>query len=156
MNETWPVADFDPIRRLRVLAATLLGASVLEANIPASFETVWSVASDLQNELPNFILDVRSVQIETRHGDRLEAVISGHSRLRAHFDVVLRPGWCWMESRFVIGAMAATPIPGGTRFAMLTGLRLPKALQALGAVLGKPLQRIMMRRFETRVRLRQA
>lgn len=45
---------------------------------------------------------------------------------RARFDVVLRPGWCLMRSRFVLGAMAAVPDPaGGTRFAALGGFRLP-------------------------------
>lgn len=154
MSETWPVAEFDPIRRLRVLAAALPGTSVVEAVIPAPFETVWSVASDLQNELPRFMLDVRSVRIERRQGDRLRALIRGHSRLRAHFDVVLRPGWCWMESRFVMGAMAATAVPGGTRFALLGGLRLPRALHAPAALVVRPLERIMVRRFDTRVRLR--
>lgn len=154
MSEAWPIAEFDSIRRLRVMAAALPGTSVVEAVIPAPFETVWAVASDLENELPRFILDVRSVRIESRQGDRLGALIRGHSRLRAHFDVVLRPGWCWMESRFVIGAMAATPTPAGTRFALLGGLRLPRALQAPATVLAQPLERAMMRRFDARVRLR--
>jgi hypothetical protein len=44
---------------------------------------------------------------------------------RASFDVVLRPGWCVMQSRFLIGGMAAAPEGDGTRFAFLGGLRLP-------------------------------
>jgi len=43
----------------------------------------------------------------------------------ARFDVVLRPGWCVMQSRLLIGGMAAAPEAGGTRFAFLGGLRLP-------------------------------
>ena len=39
--------------------------------------------------------------------------------------MVLRPGWCMMQSRFLIGGMAAVPEAGGTRFALLGGLRLP-------------------------------
>ena len=38
----------------------------------------------------------------------------------ARFDVVLRPGWCVMQSRFLIGGMAAVPEAGGTRFAFLS------------------------------------
>jgi hypothetical protein len=44
---------------------------------------------------------------------------------RARFDVVLRPGRCLMQSRFLIGGMAAAPEGEGTRFAFLGGLRLP-------------------------------
>jgi hypothetical protein len=39
--------------------------------------------------------------------------------------VVIRPGWCWMQSRFLLCGMAAAPDAGGTRFGFLGGIRAP-------------------------------
>lgn len=129
----WPVAEFDPVRRLRVVAATTVGVSIRETVLAAPWESVWAVAADLEGELPHWLFaDVRSVRVTpTADPDRLVALALGHSRLRARFDVVLRPGWCLMQSRFVLGGMAATEEGGGTRFAILGGLRSP--LSALAA-----------------------
>jgi hypothetical protein len=45
----------------------------------------------------------------------------GHARnLCRRLDGVLRPGWCWLQSRFLVIGMAAAAEPGGTRVA-LTG-----------------------------------
>ncbi len=46
---------------------------------------------------------------------------------RARFDVVLRPGWCWMQSRLWVGGMAAREETTGTRIGFLGGLRVPGA-----------------------------
>jgi hypothetical protein len=155
MTPTWPEAEADSIGRLRALAAGL-GATVTETFIDAPFDTVWAVASDLEGELPHLITDVRSVKVLSQDADRCVALISGHSRLRARFDVVLRPGWCVMQSRFVIGGMAAVDTGHGTRFALLGGLRGPGA-RAIGPALGglgRLLGARMMERFEGRVRRR--
>lgn len=123
----WPVAELDAVRRLHVLAAAVRGAVVAEAVLPAPFEQVWAVAADLENELPRYLADVRSLRIIRADGERLEAQARGYAGLRARFDIVLRPGWCVMRSRFLFGAMAAVAVPdgGGTRFAFLTGVQLP-------------------------------
>jgi hypothetical protein len=47
--------------------------------------------------------------------------VVGHS---ARFEVVLRPGWCLMQSRHVVGGMAAVPDGEGTRFAVLGASRV--------------------------------
>ncbi|HLK01250.1 MAG TPA: SRPBCC family protein [Streptosporangiaceae bacterium] len=146
MTDNWPVADLDPVRRLRVLAASLR-FPVYEAEIvlPVSPDDVWSVASDLERELPRCLSTVRSVRITREDGERLELLATGTLGQRARFDVVLRPGWCLMRSRFVVGAMAAVPEGDGTRFASLGGFRLP------GARLATPLLALTgdraMRRF---------
>jgi hypothetical protein len=135
---TWPVAELDAIRRLRVLAAAVPGAVVAETTIDAPFKHVWAVAADLENELPNYLRDVRSLRITRADGDRLEADARGYVVLRAHFDIVLRPGWCVMRSRFLLGAMAAVPDGEHTRFAFLSGVHIPAqrlaapALRAVG------------------------
>ncbi|HEY3609789.1 MAG TPA: hypothetical protein VGL06_19980 [Pseudonocardiaceae bacterium] len=125
----WPVAEFDPVRRLRVIAATTPGASIHETVLEASVDSVWTVAADLEGEMPRWLFpDIRSVRVAAADGDRLVARIMGHSGLRARFDVVLRPQWCLMRSRFLIGGMAATPENGATRFAFLGGFRGPLRL----------------------------
>jgi hypothetical protein len=125
MSEHWPVAELDPVRRLRVLAAANPGAMFGETVIAAEFDRVWAVAADLEAELPRLIHDVRSARVTTRDGERLELRAVGRLGQRARFDVDLRPGWCWMQSRFLLGGLAAVPDPGGTRFAFAGGLRLP-------------------------------
>jgi hypothetical protein len=125
VNQDWPVADLDPVRRMRVLAAATPGAAYAEKLIPAPFSAVWEAASDLEHELPRMISDLWSFEITSARGERLTARARGRLGQRARFDVVLRPGWCVMQSRFLIGGMAAVPDGDGTRFAFLGGLRLP-------------------------------
>ena len=131
MNEStrnsWPVANLDPVRRLRALAGGIPGAVVVEQVIPASFSAVWDIASDLENEVPRSEWHVRSLKITSQEGDRLRALVHGLAGVRDQFDIVLRPGWCWMQGRVLLAGMAATPVEGGTLFAFATGLRVPDA-----------------------------
>lgn len=131
-DHDWPVAEFDPVRRLRVVAATTPGTSIRETVLAAPFASVWAVAADLEGELPHWLFpDIRSLRVTpTADSDRLTARALGHSGLRARFDVVLRPGWCLMQSRFLLGGMAATDENGATRFALLGGFRGPLRLLA--------------------------
>jgi hypothetical protein len=132
---TWPVADLDAIRRLRALAGAVPGAFVAETVIDAPFEQVWAVVADLDHELPAYLPDVRSFTITRHDGERLEARARGYAGLRARFDIVLRPGWCVMRSRFLLGGMAAVPDGQQTKFAFLGGARIP-AQRAVAPVLG--------------------
>lgn len=122
---SWPVAQLDPVRRLHVLAAALPGAVVAGTTLAAPFDTAWAVAADLEHELPRYLPDVRSFTITRDDGDRLEAHARGYGGLRARFDIILRPGWCVMRSRFLLGGMAAVPVGDHTRFAFLAGGRVP-------------------------------
>jgi hypothetical protein len=133
MSQHWPAAELDPIRRLQVIAATTPGVIYAEQHIPVPFAQVWAVASDLENELPRIVTDVATFEITASAGDRLQARSRSRLGLRARFDVVLRPGWCLMQSRFLVFGMAAVPEKGGTRFAGLAALRLPGA-RMLGPV----------------------
>ena len=156
MNQDWPVADLDPVRRMRVIAAGPPGAAYAEELIQAPFTAVWELASDLENELPRMITDLRSFQITSTRGERMTARASGRLGQRARFDIVLRPGWCVMQSRFIIGGMAAVPEAGGTRFAFLGGLRLP-GMRLLAPVLRPAIQPLAprpIRRLEHRLRAR--
>src|SRR5262249_29309378 len=75
---TWPVADLDAIRRLRVLAAAAPGAFVAETVIDAPFEQVWAVAADLEHELPAYLPDVRAFTITRRDRARLQTPRAAH------------------------------------------------------------------------------
>jgi hypothetical protein len=91
------------------LAAAVPGAFVAETTLDAPFDQVWAVAADLEHELPAYLPDVRSFIVTRRDGERLQAHARGYAGLRAHFDIVLRPGWCVMRSRFLLGGLAAVP-----------------------------------------------
>ena len=153
---TWPVAEVDAIRRLRVLAAAVPGAVVAEATYDAPFAQVWAVAADLEHELPVYLPDVRTLRITRREGDRLEAYARGYAGMRARFDIVLRPGWCVMRSRFLLGGMAAVPDEERTRFAFLSGVHFPgqRALAPGLTRLGRIASPHVLNRLAEQVRLR--
>ncbi len=156
MNQDWPVAELDPVRRMRVIAAATPGAAYAEKLIPAPFTAVWELVSDLEHELPRMITDLRSFEITSAPGERMTARASGRLGQRARFDIVLRPGWCVMQSRFLVGGMAAVPEAGGTRFAFLGGLRLP-GMRLLAPVLRPAVQPLALRpirRLEHRLQAR--
>lgn len=124
MNTSWPVAEFDPVRRLQVMAAGVRGAYVATGVVPVPLEVVWPILSDLENEFTNYEIDMRRVRLE-RSGGRLVARARGRLGFRARFDVDLQPGWCWMQSRLLLIGVAATSVSGGTRVAATGGVRIP-------------------------------
>lgn len=152
MTSHWPAADLDAVRRMRVLAASIPGVVHGEAHINASFDRVWAFIHDVEISIPALITDVRSFRV-VEHSDsptaegeeRLKAKAVGLLGNRGAFDVILEPGWCLMQSRLVIGGMAAVPEGDGTRFTVCGGLRFPggrflaKAVGKRGAerVIGK-------------------
>lgn len=125
MTDVWPLAELDPVRRLEVLAAAIPGARVASRVVAAPFDEVWAVMSDLEGELGRFQPDLHRVRVTRRDGERLEAVARSRWGMRARFDVRLRPGWCWMQSRFLLIGMAARPEAGGTLVALTGGIRVP-------------------------------
>ena len=122
----WPRAELDPVRRLRVLAAPIRGARVSERVVDDAVERVWALLSDLEGTFCDIQPDMRRVRVLHRDGDRLIALAHSRYGMRARFDGVLRPGWCWLQSRFLlIGMAAATEPGGGTRVALTGGVRVP-------------------------------
>jgi len=156
MNQDWPVAELDPVRRMRVLAAAIPGVAYAEKLIPAPFSAVWDAASDLEHQLPRMITDLRSFEITSARAERITARARGRLGQRASFDVVLRPGWCVMQSRFLIGGMAAAPEGESTRFAFLGGLRLPgiRLLDPMLRAAAQPLALRPITRLENRLQAR--
>ncbi|WP_149260774.1 hypothetical protein [Actinomadura sp. K4S16] len=150
----WPVADLDPVRHLRVMAASIRGAAYAELVLARSVNEVWAVAGDLETEFPMLLGDVRAMSIAHADGEHLEAVAVGRLGQRARFDVVLRPGWCWMQSRFLHGGMAAAPEGDGTRVAFLGALRIPGVRLADPIVRRLRLGNRVLHRLEARLQAR--
>ncbi|MBD0672278.1 hypothetical protein [Streptomyces sp. CBMA156] len=157
MTDEWPTVELDPVRRLRVLAAAGAGRPLFaERRLAAGFDAVWSVASDLSGELPGLISGLRSFEVgpaaDGRDGrlDGLAVSAVGH---RERFEIVLRSGWCLMQSRVLLGGMAAAPEGDGTRFALLAGLRVPGAgpVQQLLGGLTERRGEVLLDRLERRV-----
>jgi hypothetical protein len=120
---------------MRVLAAGIRGAHVTERVFAAPLDRVWAVLADLEGSFGDVQPDMRHVRVVEVHGDRLAAVARSRFGMRARFDGVLRPGWCWLQSRFLLIGMAASSEPGGgTRVALTGGVRIPgrAALVPLG------------------------
>ncbi|MFE3202022.1 hypothetical protein [Embleya sp. NPDC059237] len=115
----------DAVGRLRVLIAGIPGARIVEGIVDAPFADVWAVMGDLEHGFGRFQPDMRHVRVLRRDGDRIEAHARSRYGMRARFDGVLRPGWCWLQSRFVIIGMAAVPEHGSTRVALTGGVRVP-------------------------------
>ncbi|MFI0805941.1 hypothetical protein [Streptomyces echinatus] len=134
MNEHWPTTDLDPVRRLHVLAAGIRGAHVTEAHVDAPFERVWSLLGDLEGGFGQVVTDMERLRVVRRQGERVEALTRSRYGMRARLRGVQRPGWCWLQSRFLLIGVAAAPEGPGTRVAFTGGVRLPSraALVPLG------------------------
>ncbi|MEU1791202.1 hypothetical protein ABZ553_36095 [Streptomyces sparsogenes] len=118
----------DAVTRLRLLAAGLHTTLYAEERLELPYDKVWAVASDLAGELPHLVPLLREFRVPSGDADRKRALAVGPLGSRSAFDVRLAPGWCLMQSRLVVGGMAAVPEGDGTRFAMLGAAR-PAALR---------------------------
>lgn len=147
----------DSVLRLRVMAAGLHAGLYAEEHLPLPYDRVWAVASDLSAELPRLVPFLREFRVAPGDADRKQALAVGRSGLTEPFEVRLAPGWCLMQSRLIVGGMAATPEAGGTRFAVLGATR-PTALRPAqwlyGHLLGRPRGEAFLRRVAERAALR--
>jgi hypothetical protein len=126
MTDNWPQADLDDVRRLRVMAAGIPGAAVTERVFDRPLSTVWDLMWDQGRKLADLQPDMRSITILEVDGDQVSLLARSHYGFRARLHGTVRPGWCWLQSRFLLIGMAATPEPDGrTRVALTGGIRLP-------------------------------
>jgi hypothetical protein len=127
MNKTpWPVAELDPVRRLHVMAAAVRGARVTERVLDAPLAEVWAVLTDFEGGFAAVQPDMGRVRVTQRKGERVSVTAVSRRGFRARLHGMVRPGWCWLQSRFLIIAMAAASEPDGrTRVALTGGVRLP-------------------------------
>ena len=123
--ERYPTVELDPVRRVRVLAAGIPGAAVAETTLDAPFEAVWESVTDFEGDVPRIEIFVGYARVLSREGERLEIEVKAPLRAPERMRVVLRRGWCLMESDSGIAVMAARPEGDKTRFAHLEAIRLP-------------------------------
>ena len=147
MTAQWPTAELDPVRRLQVMADAIPGAMAGRVIVHRPIDEVWARASDLETELPLLVHDFREVTVRDRQDDRLVALARSPLGLRARFDVVLQPNWCWCESRFLLCGMAAAPYGEDTVFGFLGGLRLPGAAR-LESLASRPAAGLLRRTLD--------
>ncbi|GGV02656.1 hypothetical protein GCM10010260_44410 [Streptomyces filipinensis] len=151
------MSSSDPVLRLRVLAAGLHAGLYAEEHLPLPYDRVWAVAADLEAELPHLLPFLREFRVPPGDTDRTPALAVGRSGLTEPFEVRLAPGWCLMQSRLVVGGMAATPEADGTRFAVLGATRptvLRPAQWLYGRLLGERRGRAFIDRLAERAALR--
>ena len=125
MSASWPDVELGPVRRLRVLAASVPGAVLRERLMDVPADAVWALASDLENGVPRFEPLVASARILRRDGDRLLLETRSPLRWRTIFDVILRERFCWMQARgrlYVVGMAAEEAPDGRTLFAHVEGV----------------------------------
>ncbi|MCT2589299.1 hypothetical protein LHJ74_05015 [Streptomyces sp. N2-109] len=154
MTTDWPTADLDPVLRLRVMAAGLNSVMYADEYIDAPLADVWSMASDLEGELPHLVPTLSAFHVPPGPEERKQVWAYSLFRHRARFEVLLQPGWCLMQSKYVVGGMAAVAEGSGTRFAVLGGLRQTRLTSLLTPL--RPLGRSRGLRMIARARRRTA
>jgi hypothetical protein len=148
MTAGWPVAEIDSVRRMRVLAASIPGASYAEEYFDVPFELVWGYIGEMERSIPALVRVLRAFRIVEREGEHLKARAAGWLGNRGTFDVVLRPGWCLMQDRFVVGGFAAVREGAGTRVATCGAPRVPGG-KLVGFLYGDRGARRILRRLRS-------
>jgi hypothetical protein len=121
----WPSVELTEVERFRALAAGVPGAAVTERVLAAAPERVMDLLADL-DVFATIQADLVSATLLERDGDRVVVLARGKRGQRARLVGQLRPGWCWLQSRFLIIGMAIAAEPGGgTRVALTGGIRVP-------------------------------
>ena len=83
MSGMWPTTDLDPVRRLRVLAAAIPGASVTERVMDAPWVDVWRVLSDLDGGFTAIQPDMSWLHVELHEGSHVVASVRSRFGMRA-------------------------------------------------------------------------
>lgn len=121
----WPQTELTDVERFRALAAGVPGAAVTERVLPAEPDQVKAMLAD-PDIFAEIQADLVSATVLERDGARVVVLAKGRRGQRARLTGQLRPGWCWLQSRFLIIGMAAAAEPGGgTRVALTGGIRVP-------------------------------
>jgi hypothetical protein len=110
----WPTVELDPIAKMKAIAAALPHVAADEASFETPFERFWAYLVDFERNTARIEGTVRDTRILERHGDRLRLEARSIIGRWDEFDVVLREGWCLMQSASGQIGMAARP-EGPTR-----------------------------------------
>ncbi|MGW5189884.1 hypothetical protein ACWEOO_11555 [Kribbella sp. NPDC004138] len=121
----WPQVELTDVERFRALAAGVPGAAVTERVLPYEPGRVKAMLADL-DVFAEIHADLESATLLERDGDRVVVRAKGARGQRARLEGQFRPGWCWLQSRFlIIGTAVAAEPGGGTRVALTGGIRVP-------------------------------
>jgi hypothetical protein len=121
----WPQVELTDVERFRALAAGVPGAAVTERVLTAAPDQVKDLLADL-DVFATIQADLVSATLEERDGDHVVVRARGARGQRARLTGQFRPGWCWLQSRFLIIGMAVAAEPGGgVRVALTGGIRVP-------------------------------
>jgi hypothetical protein len=153
MEEVRSSGGLDEVARLRILAATL-NCTFVEREVPFRPAEVWTLAADLENELPTLIPHFRKVRVVEPRAERVRVDIDGYLGARGSFTATIEPNLWVMQGKRAVGGMAVTATPGGTRVAFLGMVRMP-GYNAVRPLL-KPLMvwqsKLVLARLERRCR----
>jgi len=87
---------------------------------------VWAVLTDFPGGFAAVQPDMREVTVSDSRDDWISLRAVSRYGLRASLKGVLRPGFCWLQSRFLVIGMAVVDEPGGgSRVALTGGVRIP-------------------------------
>lgn len=121
----WPQVELTDVERFRALAAGVPGAAITERVLPDAPDQVKEMLADL-DVFAAIQADLVEATLEERDGGHVVIRAKGKRGQRARLTGQLRPGWCWLQSRFLIIGMAIAAEPGGgTRVALTGGIRVP-------------------------------
>ena len=123
----WPELELDPIRRMRAIAAGLPHVAAREALFDVPVDRFWSFLTDFETNTAKIEGAVGEVRVLERQRDPVSAddpLEAGRAEAQTErivldvrtpllgswtkFDVVVRPGWCLMQSRLGQIGMAAS------------------------------------------------
>lgn len=126
MTDNWPDLELDTVRRLRALAAGIPGAAVTERVFDTTTDHAWDLMWGDGSRFIEFQPDMRELVELERDRDRVRLLVRSRYGMRARLEGTVRPGWCWLQSRFLLMGMAVTEEPGGgIRVALTGGVRVP-------------------------------
>jgi PEP-utilising enzyme, mobile domain/Sigma-70, region 4 len=81
-----------------------------------------------RRDFTRVVTDMRTVRVQTSHPGQITLLARGRHGLRARLTDPVHTGWCWLQSRFLVIAIAATEeSPTHTRVAFTGGVRIPTA-----------------------------
>jgi hypothetical protein len=132
MTDDWPDVELDTVRRLRALAAGIPGATVTERVYDTTPAHAWDLMWDDGRSFVEFQTDMKKIEWIEFDDDRVRLQVRSHYGMRARLEGTVRPGWCWLQSRFLLIGMAVSAEPaGGTRVALTGGVRVPGRAQLI-------------------------
>lgn len=107
-----------------MLAESRPGIAYAEGVVPVPFDRSWPIVADLEHTIPVVLTDLHTFPITTTDGTPTEALATSPLAMRARFGILMRPGYCLMRSRFLVGGFASVAEGDHSRLAFLGGVRL--------------------------------